>query len=319
MRVKHLADQGAKGQNVNVVVVDRGVDKAQIAAVGGKFAGGWTRNGVPKPGMTRGGHGTMIVRNILAIAPEVTIFDCPLLAPLPSHITDIPASLQDAHCAYEQMIADIAELRKRPKWQGPWIFENAWAVYSRKTDPHGDYTNNPNHPFNQSVARAVNHAKIDVVFCAGNCGQFCPDMMCGPKDRGPGQSILGANSHPDVLTAGAVRTDRMWLGYSSQGPGQPKLDCDKPDFCAASQFCETRDAFATNTGTSAASALTAGVVAALRSKWDASVLTAADLKNALKSTAKKKVTETVPRWQHRLGSGILDAEAAYEAIAASHP
>ena len=44
---------------------------------------------------------------------------------------------------------------------------------------------------------------IDVVFSAGNCGQFCPDRRCGETDRGPGHSIWGANSHPRVLTFGA--------------------------------------------------------------------------------------------------------------------
>jgi hypothetical protein len=73
-----------------------------------------------------------------------------------------------------------------------------------------------------------------------------------------------------VLTVGAVRTDGLWLGYSSQGPGtlQKKGDKEnkKPDICAPSQFSEDDDEGLGNTGTSAASALVAGLVARHRSK-----------------------------------------------------
>ena len=61
-------------------------------------------------------------------------------------------------------------------------------------------------------------------------------------------------------------TDGLWLGYSSQGPGA--LYPYKPDLCAASQFSDNEDAYAGNTGTSAACALASGVVARLRGKWD---------------------------------------------------
>jgi subtilisin family serine protease len=308
----YLARKGAKGKKVNIVVVDRGVDKNYIRSLGATFGGGWWRKGLPLPGETVGGHGMMIVRNILDIAPDATIFDCPLLGDLPGHITDIPKSTDDAARAYKQMIEDIKLLRLQTRWQGPWIFENAWAVYDRKSEhPLGDYTNNPANIFNSYVGKAAAE-KIDVVFCAGNCGQFCPDPACGQNDRGPGESILGANSHADVLTASAVRTDTIWLGYSSQGPGQPLLDPQKPDFCAPSQFSEVADPHATNTGTSAACALTAGVVAALRSKWDADAVTAKRLKQVLKDTATR--TKTGAGWEGRVGSGILNAEAAFNSL-----
>src|SRR5205823_643362 len=117
-----------------------------------------------------------------------------------------------------------------------------------------NYSANREHPLNIIVGQAA--SEHDVVFAAGNCGQFGPMARCGVHDVGPGHSILGANSHPDVLTVGAVRTDGLWLGYSSQGPGA--LYPDKPDLCAASQFSDNEDAYAGNTGTSAACALAAG-------------------------------------------------------------
>jgi subtilisin family serine protease len=156
---------------------------------------------------------------------------------------------------------------------------------------------------------------IDVVFAAGNCGQFCPDNRCGAEDQGPGRSIWGANSLEQVLTVGAVRADSMWLGYSSQGPGQPKLGWEKPDFCAASHFCEDDDAFSINTGTSAACGLTGGIVAALRSRWNSTRVSPSQLQDILNQAARKPPGL---QWSntlgYRLGNGILDARATFDEL-----
>jgi subtilisin family serine protease len=112
----------------------------------------------------------------------------------------------------------------------------------------------------------------------------------------------------------------LWLGYSSQGPGQPgfavfgPLARDKPDLCAPSQFCETLDAYTTNGGTSAASALAAGVIAALRSnpQWSPSAVPPEKLKTILNASARK--TTGSPGWNNRFGNGILDAAAAVQQL-----
>jgi subtilase family protein len=311
----------ARGQDVNVVIIDRGLDKRHIP----NFGGGWWRSGLPTPGTTVpqipktpgtiiGGHGAMLLRSILQIAPEATVFDCPLL---PLHISNIQIFLTDAIGAYQKMIEDIIRLRKKPRWSGPWVFVNAWAIYNRSGEyPPGDYTEHKHHKFNRVVSCAVANA-IDIVFCAGNCGQFCPDSRCGPRDRGPGHSIFGANSHADVFTVAAVRSDGRWLGYSSQGPGQPDLDVDKPDVSAPSQFCETRDSLMQNTGTSAACAILAGVIAAFRSIWGPDVLTSKELKEVIRSSA--KTLGRGDQWKQRYGSGILDVNAAYRQISQRLP
>jgi subtilisin family serine protease len=312
-RLMGLGQLQTSGSGVNVVVVDQGLDKALVARCGGIFGGGWENlhdpesGGTIQPGTTKGGHGAMMVRNILDVAPGATIFDCPLLPP---RIATIRRFLSHADAAYARMLSDIRHLRKLDaRWDGPWVFVNAWAIYDRRSEhPLGDYTNNPHHRFNRLISQAVDE-KCDVVFCAGNCGQFCPAMRCGTNDKGPGHSILGANSHPSVLTVGAVRVDGLWLGYSSQGPGQPQLDHEKPDLCAASQFAELDDAGKSNTGSSAASALAAGLVAAMRSKWTARALPPSELKQILIDSARK--TEG-GAWNGRLGHGILDARAAFE-------
>jgi subtilisin family serine protease len=253
----------------------------------------------------------MIAANILKVAPDVKLFDLPMV---PERITDIPDFfLSTADAAYATMRASIKQYKLGTQFPGPWVIVNAWAVFDRASEfPPGDYTNNPNHPFNVLVGQLVDDGN-DVVFCAGNCGQFCPDIRCGGKDRGPGNSVFGANCHPKVLSVGAVRTDTIWLGYSSQGPGQPLLGYDKPDLCAPSQFCETGDAFTTNGGTSAACALAAGVVAALRSVpvWQSSAVPPQDLKAILNGTATKT---DGPTWNGRVGNGILNADAAFKKL-----
>ncbi len=258
----------------------------------------------------------MIAENILKVAPNAKLFDLPLV---PSKIDNIQAFLSLADAAFRHMLADIALWKVGP-FPGPWILVNPWGIYDRRSEhPRGHYTENPHNPFNRLVKHAVAQ-RMDVVFAAGNCGQFCPDGRCGEKARGPSHSIWGANSLEQVLTVGAVRVDDIWLGYSSQGPGQQLLGSDKPDLCATSQFAEDDDAFTINTGTSAACGLAAGVVAALRSRWNDATVSPYQLKQILNQTARKPVA--VP-WsnvlKHRLGNGILDARAAFEALSAQYP
>ena len=119
-----------------------------------------------------------------------------------------------------------------------------------------------------------------------------------------------------MITTGAVRTDGYWLGYSSQGPGQPNLDLRKPDLCAPSQFREDRDAHLMNTGTSAATGLVAAAVAALRSRWDANRVPPARMKQLLMDNARR--FDNAQR-DDRLGYGILDARAAYDAAVVAYP
>jgi hypothetical protein len=310
------------GHNVNVVIVDQGLDQS---ALGSSYGGGWqVGNSMPgappspPPGSVRRSHGMMIAHNIRKVAPDAKLFDVPLVPP---QVTLNHAFLSLADAAYQKILADIAlwRLGSGPL-SGAWILVNPWGIFDRKSEvPRGYYTENPHNHFNRLVVRAVQE-NIDVVFAAGNCGQFCPDHRCGASDRGPGYSIWGANSLDPVVTVGAVRTDGMWVGYSSQGPGQSRLGTQKPDFCAASQFTENDDAFSINTGTSAACGLTCGVVAALRSRWDQNKVSPGQLKSILNNTARK------PRglsWNnplgHRFGNGILDARAAFDQLQAQFP
>jgi Subtilase family len=310
------------GQGVNVVIVDQGLDRQ---ALGNSYGDGWTvgsaypGNPRPQPGTVRRPHGMMIAHNVLKVAPRVKLFDMPL-APV-AKISNITAFLSLADAAFRQMLFDIA-IWRLGRFPGPWILVNPWGIYDRRSEyPLGGYTENPLNLFNLLVAFAVLQ-DIDVVFAAGNCGQFCPDNRCGAKDRGPAHSIWGANSLEPVLTVGAVRADDMWLGYSSQGPGQPllALGAEKPDLCAASQFVEDDDAFSINTGTSAACGLAGGVVAALRSRWDTGSVPPRRLKQILNQTARRPVGVPWSRsLRERLGHGVLDAKEVFDELASLYP
>jgi len=286
-----------RGAGVNVALFDHGVDGT---ALGANYGGGWP-GGAVKPGKTLGtGHGMAMARQILSIAPDALIFDYPVLPP---RLTNVPGFLGQVQAAYSYFRAQVGVLG------GRWIAVNSWSTFNRALEfPAGSYSNNPNHPLNLKITEVI-EAAVDVVFAAGNCGQFCPDPRCGRNDRGPGSSIFGANSHPRVLTVGAVRSDGLWIGYSSQGEGQPNLAREKPDLCAASEFHETNDAGMIATGTSAAAALAAGVIAVFRQQWPATIISPDQLKATLIATAHQP---SGTGWNGRLGYGILDAKAAFE-------
>ena len=323
-----LGTAALSGKGVNVVIIDQGLNKQWIDDHfgTGRYADGWPFTPArrhPRPAQLPGQtivedarHGLMIARNVLDIAPEASLYDLPLIPP---RIDDIPTFLHDAHVAYQLMLTDI---RQRG---GSWVLVNAWAVFDRRSEnPDRGYTENDYtgpfklHEFTQDVSGAIDSG-IDVLFCAGNCGQFCPDGRCSPNDNGPGRSIWGANSFHRVLTVGATRTDGTWIGYSSQGPGQPNLGPrpgsgevnQKPDFCVPSGFVEDHDAHVINRGTSAATGVAAGVVAALRSKWNATTVKPERLKEVLNATARRPSSTS---WDPRFGNGIIDIPAALQML-----
>jgi subtilisin family serine protease len=310
---------GISGQDVNVVLVDQGIDQGCIPA--GQRGAGWTPSGPPLPPPFAtppkdARHSTMMVRNILAVAPKARFFDLPLIRE-PKY-GDLLKFIAAAHAALLKAFTDIQNWRTNfpGKYPGPWVIVNPWAPFDlRRESPKGGYSNNPLNDLNILISTIV-ASGIDVVFCAGNCGEFCPDGRCGPNDIGPARSILGAASHSRVLCVGAVRVDGMWIGYSSQGPGQPSLSSDKPDICAPCGFAEDHDVFAASNGTSAASGIAAGAVAALRTKWPPERVLPDTLRSFLSTTAQRPAATV---WNRQYGFGVLDLAAAYKALEAKYP
>jgi hypothetical protein len=314
-----LTSNAFLGQRVNVAIIDEGLDKAQIPQK--NWGGGldhFIDTGLDQQAgaAPRTSHGMMIARSILDLAPEVRLYDVPAV---PLNTTPVPVAVSTMQAAYDNLIHIIQQRRMMPQWSGPWVLVNAWGIFDTSTDPSGSYTRNlepHGHPMINLISRAVQDHHLDIVFAAGNCGQFCPSLRCGGRDRGPGHSIWGANAHPLVITVGAVRSDETWVGYSSQGPGPETLAVEKPDLCAPSHFCETYDAASLSSGTSAACAMTAGVVAALRGNpvWDQVTLSPQALRLALIGAARKPIGPA--GWDGRMGYGILDAAATIDALSA---
>ena len=100
----------------------------------------------------------------------------------------------------------------------------------------------------------------DILFAAGNCGVDCPDSQCGGVTT---KTIYGANSHPQVTCVAGVGVNKNRVGYSSIGPG--RLTPDKPDLSGYTHFKGSK-VYPADSGTSAATPVVAGVVAALRTQ-----------------------------------------------------
>lgn len=179
------------------------------------------------------------------------------------------------------------------------MLTNSWGIFNASTA--ADYVSNPNHPFTRKVVEAIDEGII-VLFAAGNCGDTCPDGRC--TTSGPGQSIWGANGHPRVMTVGAVNKNEQFVGYSSQGPAA--LDPHKPDFCSITHFTGY---FNSDSGTSAATPIAAGVCALLKQAKPSA--THNSIKAALIATAKNI---GAPGWDQHSGAGIIGGKRAYDRL-----
>ena len=295
--VPALSRAGLTGGGVHLAVVDTGIDGSRIPV-----AGGWAPTSGYVPGSSAPNHGTMVAYDAHIAAPDAQIFDYALLQ---SQAGTWAAFLSDAIAAFADLVERVTAT------PGRWVVNNSWGLFDRASDaPIGtpeNYSANPDHPFNQ-VTGALVAAGADVFFAAGNCGADCPDERCGAGDTGPGASIHGANSHPDVVTVAAVTVTDRRLGYSSQGPGA--LYSRKPDLAGFSHFTGS-GIYPADAGTSAASPVAAGVAAALRQGFARDRLAPAQLKGLLQRTARDLRGDG---WDYDLGYGVIDAAAALKAL-----
>ena len=302
--------------DVGVVIVDAGLSADYIRGLGGQFGGGWQLVTPGAPSIVGqyshqheravDGHGNMVARNVLAGAPGAVIYDAPLL---PKRVSDVEVFSSDAKLLLDAIAFVIKNPNNNPHFpkHKNWIIVNAWGVATSFADAAQPfrYANSRKHRLNASVIRLANMQQVDVVFAAGNSGAFDPARLAGPYDRGHHRSIWGANGLPEVFTIGAIRSDGIGIGASSQGPSQSMLTIDgsmnrKPDFSSPSWFVEDLDQTIVNTGTSAACAVFAGWLAKVRTVYrDAS---SQELKGALGSA------NTVT-WSPQTGHSISDPSA----------
>jgi len=305
---------GLDGRGVALAIVDFGINLPHLLQKRGLAAtldpaSSWVRSGAAGAGAAPVGHGTMCAFDALIAAPKATLLDIAVLANYipPTSVTPMDALLSDAVSAY----APLARMMLAPnrKYQS-LVVSNSWGLSDSrldfpKTHPNR-YVDNGNHLFNQAVAALV-AAGADVVFAAGNCGPTCPSVKCGPAVP---PYILGANSHPDVITVGGVDVSGHPAGYSSPGPGA--LQNYKPDLSTYTHFLgsEATGAGQADEGTSASCPVLAGLVAALRSKFPFDPSKAQRSPAAMKQflIAEAKAAAGNPPFSSAVGWGMLKVD-----------
>ena len=217
---------GFRGSGIVVAVADSGLTSLGRPVKEGetprripRVVDGWPADDWGTESSRWSEHGNMCATDVLGMAPDAQLYDLRIAGSGGS-----PGTVSRALQAFQWAI-------NRHRTDGtPHVISNSWGIYQESWDTA--YARNPSHPFVQKVVEAMDEG-ILVLFAAGNCGATCADSRCS-TDNGPGRSIWGANSHPRVMTVGAVNTQEELIGYSSQGPGA--LDPNKPDFCSISHF-----------------------------------------------------------------------------------
>ncbi|MEV0613789.1 S8 family serine peptidase [Nonomuraea sp. NPDC050404] len=308
-RILHAYDlwsAGHDGEGVAIAIVDTGINADHVAArIGHDVTVDAERSWNPPgantpPGQYPVDHGSMCAFDALLAAPKATLLDIPILRE-----NTLDGLLSDAVAAYAHL---DTVLRAMPAHAGSLVVSNSWGLFSPEGDfppgHPGNYSDNPAHPFNVIVG-SLERAGADILFSAGNCGRDCPDGRCGYPDR----SIVGANSHPSVLSVGGVDTRGERVGYSSQGPG--RLSERKPDLCAYTHFAGSEAVGPADTGTSAACPVAAGVVAAVRTHRPAAELSPSQLRTLLHRTADDRSTVG---FDYDYGYGIIDPPAVLAAL-----
>jgi hypothetical protein len=292
----------APSDDVLLAIVDLGFDKNMVrqSAPQTKFEPDLSykaTNGIGAPGTAPGDeHGNMCAYDATLIATGATLADLRVADPK-------EARLSDAEEAYNFFYARLTENDTYKNRYSGFVLSNSWGLQSKDDNlPPGSahrYFDNPNHPFTLMVKKLIAE-RVDVVFSAGDSGG-CP----AASEDG---SIWGANSLDAVVSVAAVDVEKTRLGYSSQGPGA--LAGNKPDVSSYAEFTGSDDGDR-DTGTSAAAAITAGVVTAIRSQngWGWRNKTPADVKERLKTTSEKDVTQggtttTLSGWSRDFGFGI---------------
>ncbi len=318
LKTNELQEKGMDGSNVMVAIMDTGfnMEYLQSKGVNAKFdaSNSWTplEDIVFRPGKYPKDHGTMCAFDVCISAPNCTLLDYALLRSQTPGGSAMDGVLSDAVKAFSKLLDLLSSSgRNKPSL----VVSCSWGMFNKSWDfPVGDpgnYSDNSNHPFN-IIVESLDDAGADILFAAGNCGKKCPDGRCEGDTKRP---IYGANSHDSVLCIAGTTTKKSLLGYSSQGPGH--LSKNKPDICAYTHFegsgvYENSDSgTSTDSGTSAACPVAAGVIAAIRSSHTPSDLTPAQLRNIV-----RKSSDDLGKrgFDYKYGFGLINPMKIVDAI-----
>jgi serine protease AprX len=311
--VDQIWADGYRGAGIVIGIVDGGITAQNRPPRGGETAkvprviGGFPAADWGTTAAAWAEHGNMTATDALGMAPEAQLYDIRISTPDGGFMSSVSQALAGYQWAIDHHKMDGT----------PQVLSNSWGLYQQAWGQ--DYATNANHPFTRKVVEAINEG-ILVLFAAGNCGQVCPDGRCG-QDTGPGRSIWAANAHPNVMTVGAANLSEQWVGYSSQGPTglQGAQNSNKPDFCGITHFAgyfpQQNASHPSDSGTSAATPIVAGVVALLKHAKPS--LTQDEVKSALQATAKN--LGPTAGWNQHSGFGTIQAKAAYDMIRGVQP
>jgi hypothetical protein len=310
---KTLAQYGLDGSGVAIAIVDTGIFLPRVtkrlgAAPAFDTANSWSPTTVTTPaGMHRIGHGTMCAYDALIAAPKATLLDFAMLIARPPADYSVSATVGAAMQAYWPLInqwwvAPALKL-KQPKYEA-LVVSNSWGILHPSLDlppgHPGRFIDNPNHIFRLFV-KALAFAGVDIVFAGSNCGPECRSAVCLGRSAG---MIMGANAYDEVLTLAGCDVHDQRVGYSSKGPSIANMPQFKPDLTAYTHFLgsEIIQNYLPDGGTSAACAVAAGCVAALRTLASRTAIPPAALFQALKDSALKVAG---PAWDAGYGYGII--------------
>jgi subtilisin family serine protease len=311
-----LQRRGLDGTGVRVAIVDTGFNLSYLRAHGKTPNFDADLSWGPVDGQPLGempvDHGTMCAYDICIAAPSCTLIDHAVLTSQAHGATVMEGLLSDAVQAYGVLLSYLT--RAPQPFAGDHtprtlVVNNSWGMFHPSWDfPVGDpqnYSDNPDHPFNIIVA-SLEAAGADILFAAGNCGPECPDGRCqGATDQG----IYGANSAAAVTCVAGVVISKQRIGYSTKGPG--RLVDKKPDVASFTHFAGS-GVYAADGGTSAATPVLTGVVAAIRRQYPASVLSPADLRQMLRDTAQQ---QSGSGFNYEYGYGVVNVQGLLDRLA----
>jgi hypothetical protein len=313
--VEELHRRGMNGAGVLVCIVDTGTSLPYLRRHGKTPEFNAELSWGPVTGQPLGDmpvdHGTMCAYDVCIAAPACTLIDHALLTSSTSGGSVMDGFLSDAVKSYGVLLSYMSKASE-PVFGDPpprtLVVNNSWGMFHPTWDfPVGDpqnYSDNPDHPFN-IIVENLEAAGADILFAAGNCGPECADSRC---ERATDEGIFGANSSPVVTSVAGVVTSKERIGYSTRGPG--RLEEKKPDIASFTHFAGS-GVYPADGGTSAATPVAAGVVAAIRRRYPASVLSSRQLRDLLRDTAEPRGDED---FNYEYGHGVINVQGLLDAL-----